>query len=295
MPQVSETLRVGAVQFIPTKSVTDAKGNPAVLSNLSRMLQYIDQASKSGVQLLVFPELGVCGYNIELPAIESACSHVPQILEAMTRAAEQYKMRIIISYPTLDTSTSKRYITSTMISPAGKIEIEYHKTHLWSPIGPSAFEPAYFSHGPSLPPSIPIFPDSEIFTSTIICWDIEFPEPARVLRLQTPGHWSPLVLAVPTANADPETQEHILRTRALENHVFIVYANHGGPEFCGKSCIIAPDGKVLGILPGSEEGLLVYDIDIGKDLYAAKREVNPFLDHRRPELYGLVSSPLATS
>lgn len=213
----------------------------------------------------------------------------------MSHAARDGRVRVVFSYPVRDPATNNRYIASSMISPEGLVEITYHKTHPWAY---SRFETDNFALGSTIPHSValhqvsnPINAGIEVYANTLICWDIEFPEPARVVRLQTPGHWSPLLLAVPTANADGDIQEYVLRARAVENHIFIIYANNAGPEFCGGSCIVGPDGRVLAKVDGTGEELLACKINIGKEKYAAMREINPMLDNRRPELYNAISQP----
>ncbi len=76
-----------------------------------------------------------------------------------------------------------------------------------------------------------------------ICYDIEFPEFARELKRRGAD-----VIVVPTANMEPyfEVPNTFIRARALENGIFVVYANYCGTEgdlkYTGLSGVTGPDG-----------------------------------------------------
>jgi predicted amidohydrolase len=74
-----------------------------------------------------------------------------------------------------------------------------------------------------------------------VCSDIEFPENSRALTLE-----GAQLILVPTALAKGELHEtvplKVVPTRAVDNHVWIAYANHVGPSykdksFCGLSSV----------------------------------------------------------
>ena len=100
------------------------------------------------------------------------------------------------------------------------------------------------------------------------------------------------LVAVPTALMDPF--EVVARTlvpaRAVENQVFLAYANRCGQEgdlrYCGQSCVVGPDGADL-VRAGRGEELVFADLDL--DRLRAARALSPYLRDRRPELY----APLA--
>ena len=80
----------------------------------------------------------------------------------------------------------------------------------------------------------------------LICYDVEFPENTRRLALQGED-----LIVVPTANmvGFDFVAQHLIRTRAYENQVFVAYANFCGQEaetaYNGLSYVAAPDGAVL--------------------------------------------------
>ncbi|EIN10914.1 carbon-nitrogen hydrolase [Punctularia strigosozonata HHB-11173 SS5] len=272
-------LKCGVVQFAPDKS------QGATAANLERMLGYIQRGQELGVQLLVFPELGTCGYDVDESAVVAATESSSLVVETISSAAKDAGMRIVVSYPSTSFLTGKRHITASSFSPTGDLEITYHKTHPWAA---STFENVHFTLGQHFCDSVPVENALDAFVNVLICWDIEFPEPARVLRLKTPGehHYSPLLICVPTANADASIHEYTLRTRAVENHCFILYANNATDAFSGGSCVVGPDGQVLTIADGTAEEMVIAEVDLSRERYQAKIKVNPMLEWRRPELYG---------
>jgi omega-amidase len=87
---------------------------------------------------------------------------------------------------------------------------------------------------------------------------------------------------------DSNMPAHILRTRASENHLFLLFSNMAGGGYSGESSVIGPDGKVLAKADGIDEQVIFAEIDLGAEAYAAKRTRNPLLQWRRPELYGVI-------
>lgn len=83
----------------------------------------------------------------------------------------------------------------------------------------------------------------------MICFDIEFPEPARML-----ARAGCELLVTAAANMDPFARDHELQAaaRALENHLPHVYVNRAGGEnghdFAGGSRIVSADGEVTAAL-----------------------------------------------
>ena len=77
-----------------------------------------------------------------------------------------------------------------------------------------------------------------------------------------------------------------VRSRALENHAFVAYANAVGAAsgyvFEGGSCLVDPLGRVL-CDAGHDETVVWADLDIA--VAEESRAVGDYLSQRRPELY----------
>jgi predicted amidohydrolase len=158
----------------------------------------------------------------------------------------------------------------------------YRKIHLFGPAG----ERKYFKEGKEL---APLFEINGIKIGLLICWDIEFPEPIRVLSLQ--GMEFCIAIA---ANSATFTNKITVPSRAFENQVFVLYANCCGKDsmfdYCGLSNLCDPRGNVLAICENKEQSFQV-DIEPDQEQYKANRERNPFWEDRRPHLYKTIADP----
>jgi predicted amidohydrolase len=115
----------------------------------------------------------------------------------------------------------------------------------------------------------------------LICFDVEFPEPARLL-----ARAGAEVLVTVAANMHPYGPDHELatRARALDNRRPHVYVNqvgsHGGLTFAGGSAAIDAGGRAVGSA-GTGEQLLEVDVPIGSS--AVPDEID-YLQHTRTDL-----------
>jgi len=122
----------------------------------------------------------------------------------------------------------------------------------------------------------------------LICYDIEFPEPARRLALAGAD-----IILVPTAQMEPYEQvaRFVIPARAYENQVYLAYANHAGNDdglnYIGLSSICGPNGAVLAAAGTGEE--MLYAVTDPAH-HKSVRGADPLLSDRRPDLY----QPLAT-
>ena len=99
-----------------------------------------------------------------------------------------------------------------------------------------------------------IFSIGDIKASLLICYEFEFPEIVRKLaKLGTQ------ILFVPTALGEDFrfVAYEMLKTRAFENQIVLVYANYAGKSqivnFCGNSSIVNEKGEDLLRLGDREE------------------------------------------
>jgi predicted amidohydrolase len=97
-------------------------------------------------------------------------------------------------------------------------------------------------------------------------------------------------IAVPTAlMADYcRVANQVVPTRAYESEIFVAYVNRCGIEgdttYCGRSCLVGPDGRDI-LRAGESAELLIADVD--RQAIASARETNPVLEDRRPDLYAM--------
>jgi predicted amidohydrolase len=114
------------------------------------------------------------------------------------------------------------YNTAVMLDRKGALVGKYRKTHL----------PREEVEGGLTPgDSYPTFETDFGRVGLMICWDVQFPEPARALALQGAE-----VLLLPIWGGS----ETLARARAIENHVFLVSASYDMKTF-----VVDPSGAVL--------------------------------------------------
>jgi predicted amidohydrolase len=240
------------------------------------MAEKAAEAAANGASILLLPEMYLSGYNI---GVEAALAQAltPESLSPAQSIAKASNIALVFGYPELVGDTVAN--AAVMIGPDGKILANYRKTHLFGDLDRQMFK----SVGDRL--SITEFNGYKI--GLLICYDIEFPEPARVLALAGAD-----ILLIPTAQMEPYTQvaKLLIPTRAYENQLYVAYANHSGSDdglsYVGLSSICGPNGDVLAAAGTGEE--LIY-ATIDKADHAKIRQVDPLIADRRPELYTPIS------
>lgn len=220
---------------------------------LARLDTTAAQARAQGAELLVCPEMSLTGYQIGATAVATLAEPADGALaQAVAATAQRHRIAIVYGYPEHNTG-AKPYNAVQFIGADGERQANYRKTHLFGDI-----DRAQFSPGPQAPAA---FDWNGWRLGLLVCYDIEFPEPARDLALQGAD-----AILVPTANMVDfdEVQRVLLPARALENRVFVAYANacgqEGGTTYGGLSTACAPMGEVQA-QAGREAALLLANLD----------------------------------
>lgn len=239
--------------------------------NIKKMKDFIKKAYEQKADLILFPELALTGYFLREKTRELAENLQGRSISAIQEFARSYNMMIVFGFPEL--IGRNVYNSAVLINRDGEVLGACQKIHLWDE------EAKYFSYGEKL-----CVWDTHIGKIGImICYDTEFPETARLLRLQG----AELILA-PTANMPPfeKTQRLQIPCRAIENQVFVATTNRVGSEestrFFGESAAADPSGNLLVRADQTESGYLV-EFE-RNDIYKA-RENPDYLNDRRPEIY----------
>lgn len=256
-------------------SITD--GN--ISSTVAQVELQAERASQEhSVNLLVFPELFLSGYGLSFDMTLSAARYIIEhnVISHIQNIARKYSIALCICYP--EFIDNKMYNTATLISENGDILLSYRKTHLWG-----NKEKELFVEGDQLSSIVEI---RGVRVAVMICYDLEMPEVARCLTVQ-----GAQLILIPTALATSPADENIARlmvpTRAMENHVWLAYANLSPPQFIGLSRIIGPDGNELCRVEA--DPLIVADL-IPKNYTHAIRST-PYLADRRPILFSAIHDP----
>ena len=175
--------------------------------------------------------------------------------------------------------------TSVHIGPDGGIRAVYRKIHLFDV---TVGETEYRESDSDEPGDEVVVSDAADGTKLglTVCYDVRFPELYRILTLK-----GALVLTVPanfTRVTGAAHWEVLLRSRAIENQVFVVAPAQAGeyppgmPAY-GNALIADPWGEVLARAPGDGETFVAADLDF--DRLAEVRERIPSLANRVPAAY----------
>ncbi|QIE44255.1 carbon-nitrogen hydrolase family protein [Pseudohalocynthiibacter aestuariivivens] len=235
----------------------------------ARIKDAMQTASDNGADLLIAPELALSGYGRGAAFDDLTQEADGNWSRELTEIARSLGISLIAGFP--ETRDGTHHISALAIDArSDAAPVIYRKTCLYGD-----YEKQHFvSPGPST-----IIADlGGLRVGILICFDIEFPENAR--RLARAGAQ---LIAVPTALPQGASgafiAQHVIRTRAFENQIFIAYANHADSDeaftYQGCSSIAAPDGAVLAQAPETGDALLYAEIT--PEAYEAGRAENPYL------------------
>lgn len=252
-------------------------------ANTEKACRMIAEAGAQGADLVVLPELFSTGYQLNIvgPRITELAEPVDgPTVTALCAAAREAGCYVVAGLALTYDLTGVVYNSSVFIDRGGNLMGTYDKQHLW------ALERFYFRSGCDCP----VFETDFGRVGVMICYDMGYPEVARMLALQgadlvvCPSAWCAEDMDVWDVNAP---------ARALENTVFLAAVNRYGEEdglvMPGHSLVCNPRGHVVARLEEEAEGVLHATVDL--DEIASFRERSPYLRDRRPDLYDLVLLP----
>ena len=273
--------RVAVVQFDPQVGIEKLQINAAAIRDR------LERTVADGANLIVLPELATSGYCFS--SRSEAFAHaeaVPagrtvQTWEAFTRKHGVY---VVGCLPELD--GPQLFDTAVLVGPEGFVG-KYRKTYLWNQ------EKHFFTPGNL---GFPVFETKIGRIGLLVCWDIWFPETARLVAQQgadiicvpTGWVWTPGPLRDAGGICMPA---YLTMAAAHSNNVFIATADRVGKErgvgFLGNSLIAGTNGWPIGRIAGPDEDTILYaDIDIVQARSAPIwNALNDLLRDRRVDLY----------
>lgn len=223
---LSDVLNIALLQLTPTDSIEN---------NMLKGIEYCKKAKEMGADIAVFPEMWNNGYemlfegdlkdqdNISLDKINKwnskAIENNDEFIKSYINLAKQLQIAITITY--LEKSNNKPKNTVIIIDRNGEIILKYSKVHTVD-----CKMEAYTEPGTEFKTCELDYARGKVKLGTMICFDRDFPESARVLMLQGSE-----IILVPNACYMSKIRLEQLKVRAYENMVGIVtvnYANHGG-------------------------------------------------------------------
>ncbi len=251
-------------------------------ASIFHAVEMIEKAAKNGAELIVLPEIFYHPYELEniLELTEEADDS--ETLDYLKDCARRLKIHLCAGSMAIRDG-NEIFNRSYLISPEGKILLKHDKCHLFDVNFKElkVKESSFFSPGNALN-----VVETELGKiGILICYDIRFPEAARMLALA--GAEILLVPAVFNTVTGPAHWNLLFRTRAVENQIYVAAAspardNDALYQAYGHSMIIDPWGEIM-TEAETDESIIYSDVDPGKmnDI----RGRLPLLKHRRKELY----------
>lgn len=224
----------------------------AVKANLAIIESVAIEAAGKGARILVLPEVALTGYGAGDMILLSAETADSAALGLLGELARRLDLALALRFAERD--GKEVYNSAVFLSPDGW-RVLHRKRFLYG-----AYEHALFTPGGDL--SQPFRFDGTV-VGLRVCFDVEFPESVRALALRGAS----LVLvptALPRGQASSFIATKMVPTRAFENSLTIVYADHAGADerfaYAGRSEIAFADGTE-GARAGPEGAELLIAVD----------------------------------
>jgi predicted amidohydrolase len=271
-------LRIALAQLAPTLGALD--------DNIARHHRTLVEARAGGAGLVVFPELGLTGYQLQDLAAEVAMPADDPRLLGLSAAADG--MSVVVSF--VEEATDHRLFISAALLEEGRVRFVHRK--LFLPTYGLFDERRFFAAGDALRTV-----DSQIGVrlGIAVCedfWHLAVPETLALDGAQilinvssSPGRDLAAIHEVGLGTAT--SWRTLMRTYAQLTTSFVVFCNRVGTDetvsFWGGSEVIAPSGEAVFTAPLFDEGLHFVDVELGD--VRRERIGLPLLRDERPELH----------
>jgi predicted amidohydrolase len=229
---------------IAVAQIEAIKGN--IEKNVENHLKWIKQAIQNNVNMVVFPELSLIGYEPNI-AQSLATNQDDKRLDEIQHLSDKNGITIGVGLPTKD---ERDTFVSMIIFQPHKERITYSKQYLY-------------------PPEEPIFKAGK--NPLILTFETEVVSPAICYETTNKAHCefakrnnaTIYIASVLSSINGIDAELKILSDIAKNNNLITFMANYvgksGGYECAGKSSAWNEKGELIGQLGNKEEGLLIFD------------------------------------
>lgn len=226
----------------PDSELTVAVGQFAVADswqqNATQVEDMIEQASRKNVDLLVLPEGVMARFMDRKEQIRDAAQAVDgPFVSRIREFTADHELTVIFGIH--ESNDEPRPYNTLIALRAGEMLAVYRKLHLYDAF--AQVESDNVRPGDELPPLIDV---GGFRIGLMTCYDIRFPEMARLLALEGAD-----ALAIPAAWAKGFGKERqwatLVSARALDNTVYVLASGEAGSTCIGTSIIANPLGQPL--------------------------------------------------
>ena len=274
-------LKIAFLQILPGKNTDE---------NLAIGKNACIEAKEKGADIALFPEMWSDGYTLLQRGAELRELAIPKdsgFIRGFQNLAAKIRMAIGITF--LESHDPKPLNSVVFFDRTGKEILHYSKVHI------CAFDDEkVLSAGEDFHVGELDFGRGTVKIGSMICFDREFPESARILMLKG----AELILA-PNACPMEINRLSALRTRAYENMVAVATCNYpeGQPDCNGHSTLFdgvpwrraVPGVRDMCVMVAPEKpGVYIATLDLDILRTHRSNEVNGD-KYRRPETYGMLA------
>ncbi|WHL24256.1 carbon-nitrogen family hydrolase [Streptococcus iniae] len=246
----------------------------AVDRNFKHLEKLLQEAILERPDIIVLPEMWNTGYALE--QLEEIADEDGKKSKAFISAFAKKHHVTIVAGSVAVKKDNNFFNTTYVFDRQGQLIQTYEKVHLFGlmqedQVMKSGASPSHFRV-------------DDVLSSSIICYDLRFPEWLRTMMSQgsqilfVPAQW-------PTARV--QQWELLLRARGIENQAFVVAVNRvgqaQGEHFPGHSMVIDPLGNIVLQAKDNQEGIFTVDIDLS-EVEKVRGQI-PVFEDRKPDLY----------
>jgi len=227
-----------------------------IQGNVDKIIRSIDHGKDKGADVVVFPEMAVCGYPPEDLLYKSHfVDQNKKALKQLERCSKE--IVVIVGYVDVDTK-GNRYNAAAVLNK-GKMSGVYRKERL--PNYGVFDEKRYFSSGGNNP----LFRLGNARFAVNICEDIWDESGPHQWQAQAGLDLMINISASPYDLGKGDARRRLFSKRARAAKAFFCYANLVGGQdeivFDGASCVLNPKGQIIACAEFFEEDFLVVDIE----------------------------------
>ncbi|MGE0260941.1 MAG: carbon-nitrogen hydrolase family protein, partial [Alphaproteobacteria bacterium] len=264
---------------MPILAIAQIASTTVKEQNLAAAERMIRNAAAEGASMVAFPEFLMAFSPADETARELAARAEPvdgPFVDALREAARAANIGVLATLYEICPVPDRVFDTAVWIENSGRIASVYRKLHLYDAFGFKESDKFHPGSDPAVPHSA-----EGMLCGMMICYDLRFPEMARMLALDGAA-----VLFAPSGWVQGDMKldhwQTMIKARALENGCYVVAPDQTGNIYIGHSLVADPMGRVVSDL-GDGEKLQCVDLDPG--LVAEAREKLPLLKNRREDVY----------
>jgi predicted amidohydrolase len=235
------------------------------------------KAKDMGADIALFPEMWSDGYNLpqEEGAVDTlAITADSEFVCAFRELAKELEMAIGITF--LEKHDPKPLNSILLFDRTGNEKLHYAKVHICAFADETVLSPGEDFYVIDLD-----IGRGTVRVGSMICFDREFPESARILMLKGAE-----VILAPNACPMEINRLSALRTRAYENKTAVVTCNYpkGQPDCNGHSSVF--DGVAwLSDVPGVRD-MCIFEAPEAEGVYLAGIDMDMLREYREHEVMG---------